>query len=269
MGDNLNNKVLEDETEIRFSSKAFSEYVSKISGVAEDEMKFKWMKNQTSLTIADPNVNSLQDLVFFPNLEKIIIQDLKIKTIEGIENCSKLHTITLIGTNIKNFMQLSNLNELTYIELRYGDNNVKDFIMNIKKLPILKTLSLNYAGGEYDYKIIKELPISLINLTIRGAKNKIDKVEGIERLTNLTELRVDNNEINTITSIEKLKYLKILDLSNNQIVDITPLKDNISLAELNLKGNSKIDGNRNNYTGERLMALNKIGEILDRKGNIY
>ena len=41
-GASLENKVLEDETEIRFASKAFSEYVSKISGVKEDEMKFKW-----------------------------------------------------------------------------------------------------------------------------------------------------------------------------------------------------------------------------------
>ena len=28
-------------------------------------MKFKWMKNQTSLTIADSSVDSLEDLVFF------------------------------------------------------------------------------------------------------------------------------------------------------------------------------------------------------------
>ena len=55
-GDEINKKVLEDETEIRFSSKAFSEYISKKSGVPEDEMKFKWMKNQTSLTIADKAV---------------------------------------------------------------------------------------------------------------------------------------------------------------------------------------------------------------------
>lgn len=40
-GDNIENKILEDETKIRFSNKAFSEYVSKISGVTENEAKFK------------------------------------------------------------------------------------------------------------------------------------------------------------------------------------------------------------------------------------
>ena len=40
------------------------------------------------------------------------------------------------------------------------------------------------------------------------------------------------------------------------------------MTTLNLKGNTGIDGNRNNYTGERLIALNKIGEILDIGGTI-
>lgn len=56
---------------------------------------------------------------------------------------------------------------------------------------------------------------------------------------------------------------------NNEITDITPLSANTSLMTLNLKGNSGIDGNRLNYTGEKLEALNKIGEILDRGGFIY
>ena len=34
-GDEIKEKILEDETEIRFSSKTFSEYISKISGISE------------------------------------------------------------------------------------------------------------------------------------------------------------------------------------------------------------------------------------------
>ena len=92
-GDNINNKILEDETEIRFASKSFSEYVSKISGVTEEEMKFKWMKEQTSLTIADSSVDSLQDLVFFPNLTSLTLGEYgnnipPITTMDGVENCT-------------------------------------------------------------------------------------------------------------------------------------------------------------------------------------
>ena len=273
-GDNINNKILEDETEIRFASKAFSEYVSKISGVTEEEMKFKWMKNRTSLTIADTSVDSLEDLVFFPNLENLTLGDSNgnnspnITTMDGIENCMNLKSLFLNNVNIESFKQLSNLNEVTKISLLYGNNNIKDLINTIEKLSTLQTFILNYAGGEYDYKIISDLPVSLTSLTIRGAGDKINKIEGIEHLTNLTYLQMDNNKINTIKGIEKLTQLISLNLTNNQITDITPLSANTSLTTLNLKGNTGIDGNRANYTGERLEALNKIGEILDRGGTI-
>lgn len=59
-----------------------------------------------------------------------------------------------------------------------------------------------------------------------------------------------------------------MNLQNNNISDITPLSANISLTSLSLQGNPEIDSNRANYTGERLEALNKIGEILDRGGTI-
>ena len=52
-GNEIASKILEDETEIRFSNKAFSEYVSKISGVSEENMQFKWMINQTRLYLED------------------------------------------------------------------------------------------------------------------------------------------------------------------------------------------------------------------------
>ena len=35
-----------------------------MSGITEENMKFKWMKNQTSLTIKDSSVTDLRDLVY-------------------------------------------------------------------------------------------------------------------------------------------------------------------------------------------------------------
>ena len=116
-GDNIEDKILEDETEIRFSSKAFSEYISKISGVTEDEMKFKWMKNQTSLTIADVNITSLEDLVFFPNLLELQIGSwdtvmypntgiMNMDNLGGIENCTKLEKIAFIRLRINDISEV-------------------------------------------------------------------------------------------------------------------------------------------------------------------
>lgn len=113
-GDNIEEKVLTDETEIKFSSEAFSQYVSKISGIAEDEMKFKWMKKQTSLTIADSNVTSLVDLAFFPNLTSLTLGEYgsnipQITSMDGVENCTKLNSISIIQGPNKDYTAVGKL----------------------------------------------------------------------------------------------------------------------------------------------------------------
>ena len=268
-GDTINNKILEDETEIRFASKAFSEYVSKISGVTEEEMKFKWMKNQTSLTIADSSIDSLQDLVFFPNLESLTLGEYgnnipPITTMDGIENCTKLTSLTIIQGPDKDYSAITLLPNLNKFERRYGNdyNNIITVLKSCKNLETLLLRNLNITN----MKEIKEFyALKYLDLSI----NNITKIEGLENLTNLETLSLSNNRITKIEGLENLTNLKTLYLENNNIEDITPLSINSSsLTYLSLLNNQQIDGNKNNYTGERLEALNKIGEILDREGII-
>ncbi len=268
-GDNINNKILEDETEIRFSSKAFSEYISKISGVTEEEMKFKWMKNQTSLTIADTSVDSLQDLVFFPNLINLTLGEYgsnipPITTMEGVENCTKLENLTIISGVNKDYSAVSKLSNLVKF-FRYGGNDYENIIDAIRNCKNLESLTLRNQQIT-DMKKISELT-NLKTLILTG--NQIKKIQGLENITNLETLDLATNQIEKIEGLEKLTSLKDIYLSNNNIEDITPLSLNTSLTHIDLKGNTRIDGNRNNYTGEKLVALNKIGEILDRNGTIY
>lgn len=99
-GDDIDEKVLNDDTDIRFASKEFSAYISKISGVVEDEMKFKWMKNQTGLTLQNLDIDTLEDLVFFPNLQNLNLSFCsKLKDLKGISNCTNLSTFTILGSN--------------------------------------------------------------------------------------------------------------------------------------------------------------------------
>lgn len=289
-GDTLNNEVLDDETEIKFSSKVFSEYVSKISGVTEDEMKFKWMKNQTSLTIADTEVDSLEDLVFFPNLKDLTLGEYgsgipPITSMAGIENCTKLTSLVIISGPSKDYTALSSLPNLKYFSRRYSNdfNNIIDALklctnlenvlirdqdnINMKRMSELGNLEvLDLSGG--DIKKIEgiEHMTNLKNLNL--ANNKISKIEGLENLVNLTNLYLSRNKITKIEGLQNLSNLKILNLQNNQIEDIVKLSLNNSLTSLDLRGNKEIDGNRKNYSGERLDALNKIGEIIDSNGTI-
>lgn len=291
-GDDISNKILEDETEIKFSSKVFSEYVSKISGVKEEELKFKWMKNQTSLIIADTSVDSLQDLVFFPNLERLTLGDTANKNIppitsmDGIENCKKISRIIIYNGPNKDYSSLSKLTNLTSF-VRWGESDYEELVKSLESSPNLKNLEIQYSKVDLDIKVISKLK-NLESLVLQGSKitqmdalnnmislkrlslqgDKINKIERLDNLSNLETLYLNNNNISKIEGLEKLKSLKTLYLSNNQIIDITPLSANTSLNFLDLTINPNLDANRKNYTGERLEALNKIGEILDRGGTI-
>ena len=268
-GDNIEEKILEDDTKVRFASKAFSEYVSKISGVTEEEMKFEWMKNQTSLTITDSAVDSLEDLVFFPNLTSLTLGDWnnnipQITSMDGIENCKKLTSLTIIGGPDKDYSAVSTLGNLTNF-IRYFGNDYEDIIKALKKYKTLTSFQVSNQN-QVDMRMISELGSNLTSLNLSG--NRITKIEGLENKANLEKVILNANKITKIEGLEKLQNLKSLNLNNNDISDITPLSANTSLTTLELKGNTEIDGNRSNYTGERLEALNKIGEILDRGGTI-
>ena len=285
-GDELNNKILDDETQIRFSSPAFSAYVSSISGVTEENMKFKWMKNQTSLKIEDPSVDSLADLVFFPNLKSLSIVKTKVTSMSGVENCSKLETLYINdGLDIADYTEVSKLANLTSFT-RYNGNDFDNYIEVLKLCSNLKTLWISNKNGVNMKKIsaltqLESLGLSgnkiqeiegLNNLTklklLNLSNNQLTTTKGIEDLINLESLYLYNNQIETIEGMEKLTKLTRLELQNNQISDITPLKGNTALTYLDLRNNPSIDGNRANYTGDKLTALEEIGKILDRNGQI-
>ena len=269
-GDNIQEKILEDETEIRFASKAFSEYVSKISGVTEAEMKFKWMKNQTTLTIKDTEITSLEDLVFFPNLIELILGEYEgklipqITTLEGIENCQKLNTLYIINVSNIDYSALKSLPTLKTF-YRFSGSDFDNIIESLKNCATVERFTLR-AQNITDMSKVAELK----NLKLLDIFDcKISKIQGLDNQYNLTQLNLSNNEITKVEGLQNLSNLRILNLSNNKIMDITPISLNSSLTQLYLTRNTEIDENRRNYTGERLVALNKIGEILDRDGTIY
>ncbi|MFR5313249.1 MAG: leucine-rich repeat domain-containing protein [Clostridia bacterium] len=265
-GDQISKKILEDETEIRFSSKAFSEYVSKISGVAEGEMKFKWMKNQTKLVINDANIDNLQDLVFFPNLIELDLggECSQITTMDGIENCTQLEKLYINSETNKNYMAIIGLSKLKTF-YRSGGNDFNNIIDALKFLSNIEEVSIIHQKNIVSMKRISELGnLKTLFLTHNGIK----KIEGLENKSNIINLNLDNNEISKIEGLENLLKLKIIYLGYNKISDITPLSANTSLMNIKLLANPDIDGNIDNYSEEQKNKLKEIGKILDRGGQI-
>lgn len=98
-----------------------------------------------------------------------------------------------------------------------------------KKNEIMKTIE------------VTEESIDAISRLDFSNKN-IEKIKGLEKFENLTELKLHDNKIEDISEIKKLSKLEILDLSNNAIKDdqIKVLGNISSLKELYLKNNKRI-----------------------------
>ena len=99
---------------------------------------------------------------------------------------------------------------------------------------------------DYQYLSGTELPIletvltNTTKLTLYNSKasEKITNIEGIEKFSNLTNLKLANNLITDISPIQYLTKLNSLDLSlNENISDISCLQNNTELQILNLAGN--------------------------------
>lgn len=111
----------------------------------------------------------------------------------------------------------------------------------------MKTLSISGNITVKSMKRIEELNNSLVYITLSNVG--IEKIEGLKKFTNL----------------------KSINLTNNNIKDITPIADIASINNITglyLDGNKNISGNRSDYTKKELEKINKIGEILDRDGEI-
>ena len=74
-----------------------------------------------------------------------------------------------------------------------------------------------YKGKNY---YVKDGELDLSNINIKD----INKIEDLEKLTNLRELYIAGNQITEIKGLETLTNLQELDLKNNQINEIKGLK---------------------------------------------
>ena len=79
-----------------------------------------------------------------------------------------------------------------------------------------------------DLEKVTELHIQYIGLT---------SVEGLEKLTQLKKLLLNDNQLTDVKGLEKLTQLKELSLSGNQLTDVKGLEKLTQLTYLNLYNN--------------------------------
>ena len=120
-------------------------------------------------------------------------------------------------------------------------------------------MSVEYKGKEYSVKKKGRGESSRITLDLSGKGiTDISEIKGLETLTDLNILKLNNNNIHEIKRLETLKNLIRLNLKNNQITEIKGLENLINLEELTLE-NNQIVIIKGLDTLENLHTLNLFG----------
>lgn len=221
-------------------------------------------------------IKSLEDLKYFPYLERLTITNaegldlqvvanlsnltefnvqkgaIKQDSLEAIGKLTKLTRLTLTDCSLSTIAPLEKLTELTYLDL--GSNTLRN-IEPIAAFTKLQELYLsNNAITELDVlsslKDLKTLELSnnsittlkpifsLNQLTTLSANNNgISSLDGIQGLTSLEKIQLKQNALTNISAIGGCSALTEADLSNNAITDITVLTGMTGLLRIDLSHN--------------------------------
>ncbi|MFS0864593.1 leucine-rich repeat domain-containing protein [Fredinandcohnia sp. 179-A 10B2 NHS] len=154
-----------------------------------------------------------------------------IKSIEGLEEATKLYFLDLNDNQITDVSPIENLTTLNYL---YAQNNLLTDIQPISGLTNLQSLNLN--GNQ----ISDFAPIAgLTNLQWLGLEESgVTDLTFVTHLTKLVTLTVTHNHITELSPLKGLDQLYILNLGYNDISDISVLLEIPSLSMVDLSYNS-------------------------------
>ena len=147
-----------------------------------------------------------------------------------LSKCTKLQTLEIKKQygdimNLDNFSLLSNLSNLTTLNIGHSDAERIQELSNFAGIANLKSLQTLYCIKSNCSEIswVKNLT-NLKNLYIH--ENNISSLNGVEGLTNLQVLNAHTNNISALKPIENLNNLITLNLQNNCIYDESYYNDN-------------------------------------------
>ncbi|EAG1722558.1 leucine-rich repeat domain-containing protein [Listeria monocytogenes] len=133
-----------------------------------------------------------------------------------------------IGSSGETEVKAANITQPTPINQVFPDANLAEVMRGILQKPNVSTPvtqdELNVVGG---IEVFDELSIA--------------SIEGVQYLTNLRNLYMDNNQISNLTPISGLANLETLHLNNNQISDLGSLSGLINIRNLIMDNNQVSD----------------------------
>jgi len=192
--------------------------------------------------ITDPGLRqAILDQLKLASWEEVTVESLQaletldargsgIKSLDGIEACAVLATLTLWENEITDLSPLSPLTSLSYLDV--DENGVTD----LAPLAALSGLEELYVAGNQ----VRDLsPLAgLTSLRLLSLwKNDIETVEPLRGLVNLQQLDLEENRVQDLSPLSGLTKLWVLLASKNGIESVAPLSGLTALVELSLDEN--------------------------------
>lgn len=174
-------------------------------------------------------VSDLSGLEYAINLSRLTIFDTRVTDLTPISNLKQLTLLDIEGNGITDLAALSNMKQL--INLYIGESKVTD-LSPLCKLTQLANLSINNLDVE-DISYLK----NLVNLTSLDLSNtKISDCSAIANMDKLKQLTISDSNVSNLSFAKNLKNLVDLRADNTKISDVTQLSSLLNLKYLSLNG---------------------------------
>ena len=188
----------------------------------------------TSLELYDNQVKKISYVAPLVNLKVLDLSFNKIKTIQGLDKLTRLEKLYIANNRISEIPEgaFGALKALKIIDL--GANRLR----SMKGLESLSEGSLEelWLGKNKITKIdhIEKLT-KLVRLDVQS--NRLTTVSNMPTFPELEELYLSHNAITSMDGVQRLKKLGTLDMSSNRIASITSIFDLRRLEELWINSN--------------------------------
>jgi putative cell wall-binding protein len=185
------------------------------------------LQELSSLDASWWGVGSLAGLEKVTNLTSLYLDGNGLNNIQTLQKLNQLNTVVLSDNNISDISALKNYQQLSLLDVSH--NNLKD----VSALSSISFIGTDGGLSLADNQISDLSP--LLNTTfpkdsqyffIDISGNRLSNLNGLENVTNLTELSAANNSLNEISSLADLENIRFLDIANNKVTNLKPLQNN-------------------------------------------
>ncbi|GAL84382.1 leucine-rich repeat-containing protein [Sporocytophaga myxococcoides] len=182
-----------------------------------------------------------------------------IQSIEGIQYFTSLEVLKANNNQLTSVPDISNLKDITRIELTF--NNLIT-IPDLSNLTKLKTLFL-YNNS---LKSLPDLTGNTALVQLIASNNFLTVLPELNNLISLKKIDVGNNQITSIPPVDKLTLLEELTVWKNQLQALPDLQNNVNLIKVNAGTNNIVltpDVSKNVNLQELSLDRNFLTKIPD------